>query len=292
MRLAFIVNPVAGAGRARKGWSVLEAVLKERRVEWQAFFTEGPGHGSVLAQKAARDGFTAVVAVGGDGTFNEVVNGVGAGDTPVGFIPLGTGVDFPRTAGLPRSPLAALDVVMAGRVRRVDVGAVNGRLFCNVAGAGFDAQVAARVNRYGVRRGGAIPYVIAVFQTLFSYENARFTIALDGVTHEVTSLLLAVGNGRYYAGGMMICPEADFQDGRFDVCIVGDMGKIDTLLTLPRVFTGAHLRHPKVTYARARSVTVDGPAELAIQADGELIGHLPATFELKPQALPMLLPAN
>ncbi len=290
MGLAFIVNPIAGGGRARQLWPQIEEELRARGVAWERFETEGPGHAVALARQAAGGGYSAVVAVGGDGTLNEVVNGVGTGSVPVGLIPLGTGVDFPRTAGVPRTPKEALSVVLAGRVTPIDVGVVNGRLFCNVAGTGFDARVAARVNRTGKRQGGTIPYVMAVFATLFTYQNVPLRITIDGVSQEVKSLLMAVGNGRFYAGGMMICPQADLRDGRFDVVIGGDIGKLGTIMTLPKVFSGGHLRHPKVTYHRARQVIVDGPGDLGIQADGELVGHLPATFELLPAALPMLLP--
>lgn len=292
MELAFIVNPTAGGGRARQRWARVEAELRQSNVRWQTFFTEGVGHATTLARAAAAEGYDAVVAVGGDGTLNEVVNGAVGSDVSVGLIPLGTGVDFSRTTLLPRDPVAALDVVLAGRVRRVDVGVVNGRYFCNVAGTGFDATVADRVNRSSLKRGrgGVIPYVQAVFQTLFTYRNAPFKITVDDTVFEVTSLLMAVGNGRYYGGGFKICPDAEIEDGSFDVCIVGDVGKLTTVVLLPRAFAGGHRNHPKVTFVRGRRVTVEGPAELRIQADGELVGHLPATFEIKQAALPMLLP--
>lgn len=290
MELALIVNPIAGGGRVRRRWPRLEQALHERGVRWQAFWTEYGGHATALAQQACQQRYDAVVAVGGDGTLNEVVNGAVGSDVPVGLIPLGTGVDFSRSAKLPRSPGEALDVILAGRVQRVDVGVVNDRYFCNVAGTGFDATVADRVNRSGLKRGGVIPYVQAIFQTLFTYNNAPFKISLDDEKHEVTSLLMAVANGRYYGGGLMICPEAELADGCFDVCIVGDVGKISTLLLLPRVFSGGHKTHPRVQFIRARRVTVEGPTDLRVQADGELIGNLPATFEMKQAALPMLLP--
>ncbi len=149
MELAFIVNPTAGGGRARQRWARVEAELRQRNVRWQTFFTEGVGHATTLARAAAAEGYDAVVAVGGDGTLNEVVNGAVGSDVSVGLIPLGTGVDFSRTTLLPRDPVAALDVVLAGRVRRVDVGVVNGRYFCNVAGTGFDAN--------GARIGSTAP---------------------------------------------------------------------------------------------------------------------------------------
>lgn len=290
MELAFIVNPAAGGGRVRRRWPLVEAELRRRDVRWQAFFTEDVGHATALAKAACSEGYDAVVAVGGDGTLNEVVNGAVGTDVPVGVIPLGTGVDFSRTTRMPRNPAAALDVILAGRVRRVDLGVVNDRYFCNVAGTGFDALVADRVNQYGSKRGGIIPYLKAVFQTLFSYQNAPFKISVDDETFEVTSLLLAVGNGRYYGGGFKICPDADIGDGRFDVCIVGDIGKLTTSVLLVSALAGVHRMHPKVTLVRSRRVIVEGPSELRIQADGELVGTLPASFEIRQAALPMLLP--
>lgn len=290
MNFMFIVNPTAGSGRTRKAWPLLQSLLQSRNIDFEVQWTEGRGHAVQLARDACAAGFSAVVAVGGDGTLNEVVNGVAGYDVPIGLIPLGTGVDFSRTIGLSRSPVQALDVVLAGNVRRVDLGLVNEHRFCNVAGTGFDAKVADRVNQTDSKSGGATPYVQAILQTLFTYKNTPFKITLDGVTHEVTSLLMAVGNGRFYGGGMKICPEADIEDGSFDVCIVGDVGKLPMLMLLGRVFSGSHMTHPLVTYERASKVTVQGPSDFAIQADGELIGHLPATFELQRGALPMLLP--
>ncbi|MFS8582578.1 MAG: diacylglycerol kinase family lipid kinase [Limnochordales bacterium] len=290
MELALIVNPAAGGGRVRRRWPRLEQELRRRGVRWQAFWTEGAGHATVLAKAASQEGYDAVVAVGGDGTLNEVVNGAVGTGVPVGLIPLGTGIDFSRTAGLPRSPKDALDVILAGRVRHVDLGVVNDRYFCNVAGTGFDATVADRVNRFGSKSGGIVPYLKAVFQTLFTYRNTPFRISVDDRVFEVRSLLMAVANGRYYGGGFMICPDAELADGRFDVCIVGDIDKLSTVLLLPRVVKGGHRGHPKVTFVRGRRIKVEGPPELRIQADGELVGHLPAYFEIKQAALPMLLP--
>lgn len=129
MELALIVNPAAGGGRVRRRWPELELELRRRGIGWQAFWTEDAGHGAALAKAACQEGYDAVIAVGGDGTLNEVVNGAVGTDVPVGLIPLGTGVDFSRTAGLPRSPSEALDVILKGEVRRVDVGVVNGRYF-------------------------------------------------------------------------------------------------------------------------------------------------------------------
>lgn len=290
MAICFIVNPAAGSGRTRTAWPELERRLHERDIQYEVFWTEARGHATDLARKAASNGAAAVVAVGGDGTLNEVVNGVNGSDVSVGLIPLGTGVDFSRTLHLPRSPEQCLEIVLQGNVRRLDVGVVNDRRFCNVAGTGFDAKVADRVNQRGKKTGGALPYLQALLQTLFTYKNAPFQITMDGTALDVTSLLMAVGNGRYFGGGMQICPEADVEDGRFDVCIVGDVDKFRTVMLLGRVFTGSHRFHPLVTYKKAKEVMVEGPDDFWIQADGELIGRLPAVFRLEKGGLPMLLP--
>lgn len=290
MSLMFIVNPAAGGGRARRGWPALQNELQRRNIDFEVRWTEGRDHGTELARQAGAAGYSAVVAVGGDGTLNEVINGVAAHKTAVGLIPLGTGVDFSRTVGLSNSPMEALNTVLAGNLRRVDIGLVNNHRFCNVAGTGFDAKVAHRVNQTDSKGSGAVPYVQALLQTLFTYKNTPFTITIDDSIHEVTSLLMAVGNGRFFGGGMQICPDADIADGHFDVCIVGDVGKLPMLLLLGRVFNGSHMKHPLVTYKKARKVTVHGPADFAVQADGELVSFLPATFELKRAALSMLLP--
>lgn len=290
MAFLFIVNPAAGSGRTRAAWPDLERELKQRHVEYEVTWTEERGHATEIARRAASNGATTIVAVGGDGTLNEVANGVADSDVPIGLIPLGTGADFSRTLGLPRSPMAALDIVLDGRVRRLDVGLVNEHRFCNVAGTGFDAKVADRVNQTGKKSSGALPYVQALLQTLFTYKNAPFEITLDGETHEVKSLLMAVGNGRFFGGGMQICPEADVEDGRFDVCIVGDVDKFRLVMMLSRVYSGTHMTHPLVTYERATEVIVHGPADFHIQADGELVGQLPATFRIEKGGLPMRLP--
>lgn len=290
MGFMFVVNPTAGGGRARGAWPELQRQLQDRHIYFDVAWTEGPGHATHLAREAASNGATTVVAVGGDGTLNEVANGVAGTDVSVGLIPLGTGVDFSRTLGLPRSPEAALDVVLTGQVRRLDIGIVNDRRFCNVAGTGFDAKVADRVNRTGKKSSGAVPYVQALLQTLFTYRNAPFQITIDGDIHEMKSLLMAVGNGRFFGGGMKICPEADVADGRFDVCIVGDVDKFRTIMMLGKVFSGTHMTHPLVTYERATEVIVEGPDDFLIQADGEMVGTLPAAFRIEKGALPMVLP--
>lgn len=291
MEIAYILNPVAGRGRAGKVWrSLLEA---DPSLADRVFCTGEPGAAEDLARKAALQGASAVVAVGGDGTLHEVVNGLIGLDRPpaVGVIPCGTGNDFARSAGLPRTPLRALEVCKAGYTRRIDVGRANGRAFINVAGFGFDAAVAKEAAaRTGGGPTGAIPYLLAVFRLVGTYRPTEVTITVDGRAFRTPVLFGAVGNGSTYGGGMKICPQAAVDDGFFELCLAHDLRPGETLANLARVFFGTHIAHPKCTYRRAQRVDVEGPPEVPLHADGQILGHLPARFELLPRAIPFLFP--
>lgn len=299
-RVAAIVNPAAGAGRAARRWPEVERSLRDvygDRLE--VHFTRGPGDAIALAERVARDGVDAVLAAGGDGTIHEVINGLMAvaARPALGVLPIGSGNDYVRSLGLPADPLAAARGLAGAGRRRVDVGEVETpqarRYFANMAGVGFDAEVAAEVNRAGkALGGGALPYVLGVLRTLITYRNAPLTIELDGEVRQQTALLCAVGVGAYAGGGMYLVPGADPADGLFDLCIAGDTTRGEVLWLLPRVFSGAHVDHPKVTRARARQVRVEGPTHLHVYADGEVLGNLPARFTLHPGALEVLVPAQ
>lgn len=251
-------------------------------------WTEGPGHATGLAVAAARAGFGQVAAMGGDGTLHEVINGLAETDPqPVlGVIPAGTGNDFARSLGIPLDPLQAAGVVTHGCERCIDLGRVNGRYFVNVGGVGFDAEVAAMVNRGPHRGGGAWPYVVSLFRVLATYRNAMVRIRLDGEqSFKEKILLVAVGNARSYGGGMKVVPHALVDDGLLDVCIGGDLNPVQTLGLLPKVFAGTHLGHPMVRSLRARKIEVESEQSLSVHADGETVGVTPAVFEVVPGRL-------
>lgn len=293
MEIRYILNPKAGGGRAEKVWRSL--LQLDPSLEASALRTDGPGAAEELALKAAREGASAIVAVGGDGTLHEVVNGlIGLDRVPaVGVIPCGTGNDFARSTGLPRSPRRALEVCRTGYTRRVDVGTINDRVFINVAGFGFDAAVAKEVaSRRGSGPTGTLPYLMAVLRLVGTYRPTEVTITVDGRAFRTPLLFGAVGNGSTYGGGMRICPHAAVDDGLFDLCLAHDLKAGETLANLARVFFGSHINHPKCTYRQAQRVHVDGPSEVAVHADGQLLGSLPARFELIPRAIPFLFPKS
>ncbi|MBX6350877.1 MAG: diacylglycerol kinase family lipid kinase [Clostridia bacterium] len=293
-RALVLVNPKAGAGRAVKAWKAARPLLAEAFAleEWSS---ERPGHATELAERARKLAPDAVLAVGGDGTVHEVVNGLAGSDVPLAIFPFGTGNDFARALGVRPDPRQAAAVLLGGRTRRVDLGRVHGHYYVQVAGTGFDAVVAARVNASGRAGTGAVTYVRHLLATLLAYRNRPAALRPAGSAAPPAAgpiLLIAVANTPYYAGGMKICPEASPEDGLLDWCRIGDLTRIEVLRALPLVFSGRHVRLPKIDTGRAPAVEVDGPPDLPVHADGEVVGHLPARFECAPKALTVFVPGG
>ncbi|WP_324716251.1 YegS/Rv2252/BmrU family lipid kinase [Carboxydochorda subterranea] len=293
--LLFIVNPVAGHGRSMRVFSRLESVMDQvaglKRLVW---LTRGPGHALELARRAALEGYDRIVAVGGDGTVHEAINGL-MGLKPeilnrvsFGVVPAGSGNDFSRNLGIPTDVGALATLLASGSSGLADVGTVNGHYFANVAGVGFDAEVARMANRVPKLVPGTLTYVTCALAQLAVYRNAAVRLTLDGQVLERRALLVAVGNGARYAGGMTICPGARMDDGVFRVVVAGDLSRAQVLQVLPQVFPGRHVAHPLVEVWDAREVHVEADRPLSIQADGEVIGTVPATFRLLPRALPVI----
>ncbi len=293
MRYRVIVNPAAGRGRCLKIWQGLEPLARKLGLDFDAYLTTGPGDATAQAKAALNLGLRRLVAVGGDGTIAEVVNATCGTQTALGVIPAGTGNDFARSAGLPRVPEVALRALSEARVRRLDVGRVNGRFFVNVGGAGFDAEVARLSNTRARFLSGTPAYVFSVLWTLASYRPTRLIMTLDGVAREAPATMIAVANGSYYGGGMWITPEAKMDDGLLDVCVIGPMGRVELLAAFPRVFKGTHVTHPRISFYRARSVRLEvaepGRTVYA-HADGEHLGALPLEFSVSAGAQSVLYP--
>ncbi len=287
----FVVNPAAGGGRTRRVWARLRETAARHAPGCGVAETRGPGEATVLARRAAMEGWTLVVAVGGDGTLNEVVNGLARAEREtgpaLGAIVTGRGRDACRNLGLPTDPLAALDRALAGAEIRVDLGVVRWadgreRYFLNAAGVGFDAVVAQRAASW--RWHGTVPYVAAILESLGAHRPTPAVIEAGGRPVWSGRLTMAVvANGAHYGGGMKIAPAADPTDGVLDLVVLGDLGRFELLRWLPEVYRGTHVRNPKVTVRRERSVTIK--AELPVHTDGEAAGHGPVTISVQPGAL-------
>lgn len=294
MRAHAIVNPASGGGRGARAWPRIQPILREAGWQLTESVTERRGHAVELAAASSAD---VILAVGGDGTANEVANGIlgargtrGAGRPAFGVVPVGTGSDFARALGLPRDPVAAAGALVGARPRPVDVGEVNGRYFLTIAGAGFDGEVARQVNAWPKVLGGTAMYVLGILKMLVTYSPVNVEITLDGSVQRERLFLIAVGNTAWNAGGMWTVPAARPDDGIFDVVIAGPLTRLEMLAVLPKVYSGRHLGHPKVRQARASHIHVTGDVPLAIQADGESVGRLPATFRVHRSALSVLAP--
>ncbi|MFC1967969.1 diacylglycerol/lipid kinase family protein [Chloroflexota bacterium] len=296
-----IVNPTAGAGRTAKQWPQIMAALKSLRLHFDCDLTEAPGHAIDLARSAGRKGYELVVSVGGDGTINEIVNGLydagSLGDTMLGIIGTGTGGDYIRTIGIPRHYLEACQRIANPRKLVVDLGVVeyasNGlmakRLFVNFAGLGFDAEVAKATTQRFKALGSIPSYLAGLLTTFLSYENKEVSLKLDGQAEERKVCVILMSNGKYGGGGMLAAPHADPADGLLDIFIIDDLSKPDLLWSLPRVYKGTHLTHPKVTLKRAREIEIRSKQHMSLQADGELLGEAPARFHVLPAALNVVI---
>ena len=292
-----IVNPVAGAGRTAKKWPQIKELLKNIGLRFEDDITEAPRHAIELARSAAKKGYELVVSVGGDGTINEVVNGLyDAGnikDVMLGIISTGTGSDYIRTIGIPPHHKEACQRLLNPRMQLVDLGVVeysnNGemvkRLFVNFAGLGFDAEVV-KATTLKFKALGALPsYLMGLLTTFLSYNNKEVSIKLDGKQDNRKICTIVMSNGKYGGGHMFVAPDADPGDGLLDVMIINDINKPDLLWSLPRVYRGTHLTHPKVTVERAREIEITTKEPMSLQADGELLGEAPANFRILPSAL-------
>jgi diacylglycerol kinase (ATP) len=284
-----IVNPVAGGGRAARAVDWLAAQNAVVRIATRR------GQAEELAAAAA--GHDRVVAVGGDGTVQEVVNGLLASASPpaLGLIPIGTGNDLSRSLGVPRDLAAAWEVATGTATRALDVArATNGdgaeRWFASAGGVGFDAQVAAAMAQrrgWQASRGG---YLLTTLTELRRFANCHVRVTIDEESWEGAVLFVAAANGAYYGGGMRIAPDAEVDDGRLDVCVVGDISRRTALRELPHLYRGTHVRHPAVSMHAGARVRIEGAAETRIHLDGEPFGGLPLTVVLHPGALQVAVP--
>jgi len=288
VRTLAILNPAAGKHAGQRAWEHIRQDVASARL-WECATTRGAGHARELAQAAAGDGYERIVAIGGDGTVCEVANGLAYSSTSLAVVPAGTGNDLARNLGIPRHPAAAANLAASGIPRPIDLCRIEtdstSAYFLNVAGFGFDAEVASRVNRKPKHLGGTLPYVAGVLETLWRYRSPRMRIRIDGQLVAQAVFLVAVGNCATYGGGMRIVPAARPDDGLLDVCLVRDLRRLEVLKLLPRLYSGGHVGHPSVALFRCREVSADADDRVLCQADGELVGGLPARFGIVPAAL-------
>ncbi|MFC1928154.1 diacylglycerol/lipid kinase family protein [Chloroflexota bacterium] len=296
-----IINPVAGDYSTGKKWLSIRRLLEHAGLPFDHEYTEGAGHAIEIARTAVSNGYSCVIAVGGDGTINEVANGVlrstNPSSTALGVISTGTGSDFARSAGIPRYYVNACSSLTGSRRILIDVGVVEyqskgqtlRRFFVNAAGIGFDASVVENTERSPKYLGGTVPYLAGLLWTLFGYRNKPVVLRIGDRVETARILSVVVCNGNYLGGGMHVAPEASLNDNLLDTVVIGDIGKLDLLKSLPMIYKGTHGAHPKVSMEKAAKITVESPERVLVHADGELLGEGPASFWLMPAALSIMV---
>jgi YegS/Rv2252/BmrU family lipid kinase len=293
-----VVNPRSAGGKTEKRWPQLREIIHEAYGPFEHRFTDAPGSATRLAREALQGGADLVVAMGGDGTINEVVNGFFDGARAIapsaafGVLPAGTGGDFIKTLGTSKEVRTAAEQLKRSSPRAIDLGrltfvAHDGtqqvRHFINIASFGISGVVDRYVNESSKTFGGTVSFAVATLKAGMQYKNATVRLVLDGgAAREGKIYNVAVANGRYFGGGMKVAPEASLDDGLFDVITMGDFGFSDLLLRGLDIYSGKHVTNPKVTVHRAKKVeaTPQDGVEVLLDVDGEQPGRLPATFEI------------
>ncbi|MCK4529003.1 diacylglycerol kinase family lipid kinase [candidate division WOR-3 bacterium] len=267
--LHIIVNPAANRGKPKPMFRRLEKLLKHREISYSYYFTEFPGHATQLADRVISRGVENLIVFGGDGTYNEVVNGCFGKNVKLGLIPAGSCNDFIKEIGPWQGLNSFLDSIEADNTILIDAGRMNNRIFLNNIGVGFDAQVINDMIKRNLKTN--LGYVLMVLKNLFEFDNFKAHISSTKESADYELMMLTINNGTTYGGGFKIAPEADIHDGLLDVCLIGYMNRVKFILNFSKVYSGTHLEIDGVSYWKTEKVNVEFDRGLPVQVDGELL---------------------
>jgi YegS/Rv2252/BmrU family lipid kinase len=303
VKTVLVVNPASANGATGKRWPQVSARIAELGLDHTALLTTRAGEATGLTAQALSSGADTVVAVGGDGTLNEVANGFFAGDphpkAALGLLPFGTGGDFRRTLGIPMELEAAIACVKGRRLRPIDVGriemeALEGgrkvRHFVNIADAGIGGVVVERVNRTTKLFGGKASFMYGSILTLLTYKPQELKVRTAEQSWAGKAQNVVVANCQYFGGSMHVAPKAEPDDGQFDLVIFGDIARFEAIKSINDIYKADHVKNPKVTGWRSSRVEVTSNERVLIDVDGEMCGTLPAVFEVVPKAISVIVP--
>lgn len=285
MHLKLIYNPAAGRGRARRHIGEAERYFVDRGARVEIEESASPADMSRIAAESSRAGFDRVVVCGGDGSLNLGIRDFDLDSGTLGLLPLGSGDDFAHVLGISSKLAKACDVVLNGTPRLVDVATANSRRYLGVAGLGFDSEVAEYAGHVKYLRGSLI-YLYSIMRVLPRFTPHR--VRINGHAEEI--MFAAVGNSRQYGGGIRITPEAKIDDGALDLCVVHRTTRGQLLKTLPKAYTGAHVKSPFVATSRGSEFVVEGDREMVVYADGERVTTTPVRFALADKKLRIVAP--
>jgi len=300
-----IVNPAAGGRSIYREWPGISKRIIDKGLLFDYVYTEGAGHATELARAAANAGYRYLIAVGGDGTVNEVVNGIlnssGSHDTILGIVSAGTTCSFARSVGIPLDPVSSSSLLTSQNRLSIDVGIVEyksegqhlHRFFINEADVGFGAivvEASKRLPNYFGRKINYLPHVLGGVGSLFGYKNKRIALRVEEEVEDTcVCTMVVIANGSYFGGGMCIAPDAKPDDGLLDMIIFGDMGKSEMMKIWQMTYNGRHVSHHKVRSRKIRSVAIQCDEKVLVEADGELLGEGPVSFSVLPSALSIVV---
>lgn len=286
-----IFNPTAGAGRSVKALQRIKQHLKDNNKEFIILETEYKEHAVELSKSAVGKGYEGILSVGGDGTLLEAAQALKGTNEILGVIPAGTGNDFREAIGVSSDPIEALDIILAGKSKRIDMGLINGKeYFMNLAGTGFDVEVVKNTNRVRRLFTGSLAYLFGIIMSTFIYKNLNLRITMDGKTIERTVLLIAVANGKCFGGGIRVSPYSDVQDGLLNVVILNKVARHRILFELPKLKTGQLEKIDVAEQFTCKEVTIECDKKQAFDIDGELMGETPMTFTIVPDSINVFCP--
>lgn len=290
MPLTLLVNPHSAGGKTLKLLPRVEAALDARRAEFRVQRTKGLEHGVEQALLAIEADEVPVV-MSGDGLLGAVGGAMAGSETPLGIIPGGRGNDLARVLEIPNDPEDAVAVLLAGQSRRIDVGEANGKRFLGIVSIGFDSECNRLANEVKFLRSNLV-YAYSAVRTLISWKPARFTIRVDDERTRFTGYSVSVANNSTFGGGMRVAPQAELDDGQFDIVTIGEVGKLRYVANLPKVFKGTHVDEEQVSVFRAQHLELTASRPFPVYADGEHLTELPASLRVLPRALSVLVPAR
>jgi len=305
-KTVLVVNPRSANGTTGKNWAKIEQEIRRGlKTDLDVRFTERQGHGTTLASEAIKEGYERVVAVGGDGTINEVMNGFFEKGKPLNpdaamaVMSIGTGSDFVKTLEFPTTPFEAAERIRLGRVWTIDLGRCTftgldgeqrSRCFINIADFGSGGAIVDKVNRTTKVLGGQLSFLWGILTTLPTYENklTKYRIDDDPEAEQVLNTFV-VANGRYYGGGLKPAPNAQLDDGLFEIVSIGDVGLLEAISSLGKFRKGTYLEIPKVTFFKGKTVVASSEQTQLVEMEGEVVGRLPARFEMLPKAMKIIV---
>jgi len=291
MKHLFIVNPIAGKGKALKLIPKIKELFNSED-DYIIEVTQRPGHATEIARSYSNTGNFRVYSVGGDGTLNEVLNGIAGSNCCLGVIPCGSGNDYVRNLIYPKDIDTLLRSIIKSDVKRFDLAKVNDKYFANISSVGFDSEVAYEVIRYKKLPliSGSLAYILGIISTVFKYTGDDLKVYIDGKDVSGRYLLTAVANGKYYGGGMLVAPNALLKDGIFEICMVKKLSRLKILVLFPLLIIGKHGIIKKVSFHQGKKVEIYCDNQITINIDGEVLKANKAIFEIIPMGIGLIIP--